>query len=92
MHKHRSVDPQPLEISIFATELGWFGLTGADRKVSALTFGHGSADEVRAAAKRQFDQKQRLGKMAEADWFPGLRRKIEQYARGIQVDFQHVDT
>jgi len=91
MHKLRSVDCQSLEISIFATQLGWFGLTGAAQEVSGLTIGHGSADEVRAAVKRQFDQDPCEVSTSEADWFPALRRKIEQYARGVRFDFERVD-
>ena len=47
-------------ISVFPTELGWFGLLGADSSVCGLVIGHASEDEVRRAAGD-------LGKLSEAD-------------------------
>lgn len=73
------------ELSVFNTDLGWFGLLGTPRELIALTIGHAGADEVRAAL---------LGVTAsatpvvESDWSPEIRRTLQDYARGRKVDFR----
>ena len=76
-------------LCIFSTELGWFGLVGEGETVSGLSIGHLSADEVRTAAA-DATAKWARGVEREGDWNPKLRRSLENYARGIQVNFDDV--
>lgn len=75
----------PLSLAIFETPIGWFGVLGNRAGVSRLTFGQASPLEVRRV----------LGTAAEGvdetDWNANLRRQIEQYTRGREVDFDQVE-
>ncbi len=84
----RALPPQrtpPLSLSTFETAIGWFGVLGSRAGVWRLTFGHASPLEVCWA----------LGTAAEgvdkSDWSVQLRRKIEQYTEGREVDFDQVE-
>ncbi|MGH7201829.1 MAG: methylated-DNA--[protein]-cysteine S-methyltransferase [Planctomycetaceae bacterium] len=68
-------------LSVFSTDLGWFGLVGAGRTVRRLLIGHASADAVRTALHDG------NGFSVEDDWQPELRRRLEQFARGERIDF-----
>jgi methylated-DNA-[protein]-cysteine S-methyltransferase len=70
-----------MRLSVFLTEFGWCGLAGSAEIVSRLTIGHASAQSVRDDLGRS---------LSEADWFPELRRRLEQYALGEPVDFDDV--
>jgi methylated-DNA-[protein]-cysteine S-methyltransferase len=86
---------QPASLSIFDTEMGWFGLVGSGDVVVRVFIGHASADQVRSAAARMF---QAAGgkttadgeELTESDWNPKLRRKFQDFARGIPTDFGDV--
>jgi methylated-DNA-[protein]-cysteine S-methyltransferase len=83
---------QPASLSIFDTEMGCFGLVGRGDVVVRVFIGHASADQVRSAAARAF---QATGGtdgngLAESDWNPKLRRKFQDFARGIPTDFGDV--
>ena len=71
-------------VSIFPTELGWFGLVGRDSSLLRLSFGHRSPDEVRMAVGAGDS---RIG---EGDWSPSLRQRLEEYAAGTIDSFQDV--
>lgn len=98
----RSIDAGPSvatgrrRLSVFPTDLGWFGLLGTDEAVLRLTIGHASADEVRAAAGERSVPAGSSGCAADADlpddsdWFPELRRRLQQYSSGESVDFNDV--
>lgn len=73
------------QLSIFPTELGWFGLLGETRSVRVLAIGHMLADEVRAAMAPRLVSD--AGAFEESDWYPELRVRLQQYASGRQVDF-----
>ena len=73
-------------LCVFVTDLGWFGLVGADDAVHALTIGHGDAGEVRAAIRRGSDPGT-SGALFEKDWHPRLRADLQAYAAGNRVDF-----
>jgi methylated-DNA-[protein]-cysteine S-methyltransferase len=77
-------------ISIFPTDLGWFGLWGTRKTVAGLTIGHTSAAEVR----RYVQSPQGVDSApayVEYDWQPALRRKLCDFARGIATDFQDIE-
>jgi methylated-DNA-[protein]-cysteine S-methyltransferase len=76
---------QPIEASIFPTSIGWIGAAGSGTTVAALTMGHASAEEVRAALESSFAG----GVSIEVgDWYPELRRALERYAQGRYVDLR----
>ena len=72
-------------LSVFFTELGWFGLVGTGNIVHGLTIGHRDAAEVRSALARSAAQPDH-GE-AEGDWHPPLRRDLQAYARGECIGF-----
>ena len=85
MPSHPSPRPRSwlrLSLSLFETEIGWFGLLGGPRGVSRLTFGQATPIEVREAFGDD---------VAESDWSPKLRQRLEQYAAGRDVDFADVE-
>lgn len=77
MAKHRW-----LQICVFRTRLGWIALGGRDEELRDLTFGHTSAEAARKRIERLCNQPLR-----EGNWFPVLRRRLEDYAEGAPVDF-----
>ncbi len=74
----------PVFLSVFPTEIGWFGLLGSREGVSRVTFGHASPAAVREALGADVDT------VLEADWSPQIRQQLEQYAAGGDVDFDAV--
>lgn len=81
-------------LSIFPTNLGWWGLVGQPPRLLRVFFGHASADEVRRTARSAArDANGSAGLSAglvEDDWHPELRRRIERYCLGERVDFDDV--
>jgi methylated-DNA-[protein]-cysteine S-methyltransferase len=80
-----------LEVAFFATELGWFGLWGAEGKVVSLSFGHDSRDQVRRAGECLVVEDARFESCRERDWNPDLRRSLERFSSGMCVDFSDVE-
>jgi methylated-DNA-[protein]-cysteine S-methyltransferase len=86
------------QLSVFLTDLGWFGLLGADQVVWQLRIGHISAAEVRAAFDQAtnfsgggFGENGAASPSALADWFPELRERLQRYARGEAMSFDDVN-
>jgi methylated-DNA-[protein]-cysteine S-methyltransferase len=82
--------PQSASLSIFDTEMGWFGLIGNGDIVARVLIGHASAEQVRSAAVRAFPAKSGGKELPESDWNPKLRRKFQDFARGIPTNFSDV--
>ncbi len=76
------------QLAIFPTDVGWFGLVGAERTVTRLCIGHISADRVRKAVRQQYAERSQTDEIEESDWFPELRVRLQQYAQGTNVDFR----
>ena len=76
-------------LSIFPTNLGWFGLLGRDSRLVSVTVGHASADDVRRACRRS-PEIATGSDLHEYDWNPKLRRRLEQYCIGENCDFDDV--
>src|SRR5258708_6349240 len=74
-------------LSIFPTNLGWFGLLGCDSRLAAVFAGHGSANEVRRAAGTFAEPALRTPVCRETDWNPDLRRRLERYCLGDRIEF-----
>jgi methylated-DNA-[protein]-cysteine S-methyltransferase len=70
--------------------MGWFGLVGHDDVVVRVFIGHASAEQVRAAAMRDLPTKAGSEQPAVSDWNPKLRRKFQDFARGVPTDFSDV--
>ncbi len=85
----RTTTPQrestPVSLSVFPTEIGWFGLLGNTEGVCRVTLGHASLLAVRVALHTGADD------VAEADWSAQLRLRLERYAAGSAVDFDDVE-
>ncbi|REJ95452.1 MAG: methylated-DNA--[protein]-cysteine S-methyltransferase [Planctomycetota bacterium] len=73
-------------LSIFPTDLGWFGLLGRGESVLRLCFGHVGPAEVRQALAGCVD----AAGASECDWTPDLRRRLEGYAAGEIDSFRDV--
>jgi methylated-DNA-[protein]-cysteine S-methyltransferase len=73
-------------LSVFVTDLGWFGLVGIDATVHALTIGHTGPDQVHSAILGRGGL-EAAGIECERDWHPRLRADLQAYARGERVDF-----
>ena len=68
--------------AIFSTKIGWMGLSGRNRLVERLVFGHSSADAVWSRLTEEAG-----AEFTETDWHPELRERLEAYAEGEYVDF-----
>jgi methylated-DNA-[protein]-cysteine S-methyltransferase len=87
----RCITEAKLELSVFLTDLGWFGLLGREEKIARLTIGHVSSDGVREAIGRHLATHGdgECAKVNESDWAPDVRRQLERYAAGEPVDFSN---
>lgn len=85
----RYVAAAELQLSVFLTDLGWFGLVGRDEAIAALTIGHGSSDGVREAVSPKVSAPgdEDAEELPESDWLPQIRRRLERYAAGERVEF-----
>jgi len=77
-------------LSIFPTNLGWFGLLDRNSRLALVLVGHASADEVRRAAVKQSEDASGPPGFRENDWNPELRRRLERYCIGARCDFDDV--
>ena len=60
--------------------LGWFGFVATETGIRQLTFGHTSAERVRAALGRKEDV------AAQPDWMADAVERLQQYLSGEPVD------
>jgi methylated-DNA-[protein]-cysteine S-methyltransferase len=77
-------------LSVFPTNLGWFGLLGRDSRLLSVWAGHTSAAEVRRAALGPADSAAGATVFRESDWNPKLRHRLERYCLGDRIDFDDV--
>ncbi len=77
-------------LSIFPTNLGWFGLLGRNSRLAAVLVGHASAEEVRRAAARQSQEIAGDSHFRECDWNPELRGRLGRYCIGERCDFDDI--
>jgi methylated-DNA-[protein]-cysteine S-methyltransferase len=69
-------------LSLFQTQLGWFGLLGTETGLKKITFGHPSRKAAREAMSTT--------EVVERDWNPSLRKQCEAFAAGKKVKFPKV--
>lgn len=67
------------------------GLLGQSQRVVALTIGHSAAAEVRQAASERLFRLHLPGVVAETDWHPALRIRLQEYSTGKPVEFSDID-
>jgi len=89
VNARRARDAAVPSLSIFPTNLGWFGLLGRDSRLVAVLVGHASADDVRRACRRDQEISTGAG-LREHDWNPELRRRLERYCIGEKCEFHDV--
>ncbi len=69
-------------LSLFQTQLGWFGLLGTETGLKKITFGHPSRKAAQDALSTT--------EVIERDWNPSLREQCEAFAAGKKVKFPKV--
>lgn len=82
----KMIQENALGLSIFKTELGWFGLLGQGREVIALKIGYSSEEKVRSLFRKEFSEYE----LENVDWYPELRERLIAYAEGMQDDFRDI--
>ena len=75
-----------LQACVFSTRLGWFGLAGQQRQVWRLVMGHRSANAAWGSLHRHFADET----LAESNWHPALRKKLEEFAAGKPTSFDNI--
>ena len=80
-----SAVPHSVQLLIFETAIGWFGLLGGPLGVSRLVFAHASPKAVQEALGAAADN------VVIADWSVKLREKFAAYAIGKPVSFDAVE-
>lgn len=83
----RPPEDDNIVVSYFVTELGWIGIWGVAGKVTSLSFGHTTCNEVRQAGERLAAQRGTSTHWKERDWNKSLRRRVERFASGDVVEF-----
>ena len=76
-----------LDLAIFSTDLGWFGLLGDAEGVHKLVIGHPSETAARRAIVSFQKGRGDNDTLRETDWNAELRRQLERYAAGEPVEF-----
>ncbi|QDV53162.1 methylated-DNA--[protein]-cysteine S-methyltransferase [Gimesia fumaroli] len=91
-HKATLGDVSPAKLSVFSTEIGWCGLLGANTRVERLSMGHPSQDDVRQTVRRLWAEEHDdiADEIEEANWYPELRERLQNYFQGAVVDFRDV--
>ena len=74
----RSVVTEGPCLAIFSTQLGWFGLWGAEQQIVGLTIGHASQEDVRDGVRQKCHSCGESPPTEETDWFPKLRQRLER--------------
>jgi methylated-DNA-[protein]-cysteine S-methyltransferase len=77
-------------LSIFPTNLGWFGLLGLNSRLISVWAGHICDADVHRAAGDLGDLAIDSREIREQNWNPELRRRIERYCLGERIDFDDV--
>ena len=78
-----NLDPR---MSVFNTAIGWIGVSGRGKVISNVTIGNSSQA---AAAKRLIAAME--GSCSTGDWNLSLKRRLEDFADGMPVDFLDFD-
>ncbi len=77
-----------VDLSVFETELGWFGLVGHDGAAIRLYIGHATPVDLHKKMDKEFGETA----VDAIDWNPALRQQLEDFACGTPVEFSRVET
>lgn len=75
-----------LEVSVFASALGWIAIAGQRGVLSALTFGHATPKAAIAALEAEPRSHLRTG-----DWNASLVKRLTRFAAGERVEFDDIE-
>jgi len=91
-HKATVDQSEPLKMSIFSTKIGWCGLLGRAETVDRLLIGHHSVADVHQAveALKRKDHINSDEEIEEANWFPELCERLQDYFQGALIEFQDI--
>lgn len=91
-HKTTVEQSGPLKISTFPTKTGWCGLIGRAETVERLLIGHHSEADVHQAVAelKSRDQIDASDEIEEENWFPELRKLLQDYFQGALIEFQNI--
>jgi len=91
-HKVTVDQSESLKMSVFSTEIGWCGLIGRAETVERLLIGHHSVADVHqaVAALKRKDHINSGEEIEEANWFPELRERLQDYFQGALIEFQDI--
>lgn len=78
--------------SLFETELGWILLAGRAGKVCSVSIGYDSPAEAWQHLRQRGAISCDLSAIEECsvDWHPQARQAIQDYTRGLTVDFSEI--
>ncbi len=79
-------DKTELQLSLFKTKMGWFGLLGISKQVVGLKIGYSSQEKVKQEFLKELEQND----FKNCDWYPELRIRLQDYTDGEQDDFLDV--
>lgn len=84
-----SDDIQQVDLSVFATAFGFFGLLGTAGRLLGVRIGHRHADDVAHSFQ---DEYQFLPEdVSLKDWHPALRQRLQVYCQGQCDDFRDIE-
>ena len=79
-----------LSVSVFPTDLGWFAMWGYEERLFGLGIGHRSRESAEETARGRIAREHDDVPVKSEDWAPQLRRQLERFALGEEVDFRDV--
>ena len=75
-----------LNVCVFSSPLGWFGVVGQEQCVWRLVMGHRTAFDVWSQLHREFANES----LVESNMFRELKEQLEDFASGKYVSFDRV--
>lgn len=75
------------KFSAFQTSLGWWGIVGREELVCRSYCGYPTQSRLLDQVRSEFGF---CGGIQEADWYPELRERLQQFARGVNDPFEDI--
>ena len=82
-----SVRQDTLQLAIFQTPLGWFGMLGQDQKLRQIHIGRASRQDLEDEFREEYSD----ARIELKQWNPELQNRLVRFARGEEVSFEDVD-
>lgn len=86
--RDHAVSIASVDLSVFETELGWFGLVGHHGAAIRLYIGHATPVDLHKKMDKEFGETA----VDAIDWNPALRQQLEDFACGTPVEFSRFET